>query len=154
MAKRWGLRSTGFVSDPGGERFLQPLGLYDPNERDGLALPALVVIDSSGTERYRHVSLDFADRTGDEDVLVALESLGLPAIEAPEWTYDVTIPDSLRGYYQPRNLQPYMFGNKYAAMTMGWRLEGEEAKVIAEQHQAMADSIIAALDEWKPNIEF
>ncbi len=39
MARRWGLTHTRLVSDPGGELYLKSLGLFDPGERDGIALP-------------------------------------------------------------------------------------------------------------------
>lgn len=41
-------------------------GVWD--ESDGIARPAIFVIDPSGTVRYAYVGEDFADRPGDEEV--------------------------------------------------------------------------------------
>lgn len=153
MARRWGLASSRFVSDPGGERFLQPLGLFDPEERDGIGLTALVIVDADGVERYRYAGSDFADRTHDDDVLDALDDFGLPAIEAPNWTYDAGVPDDLRGYFRPRDLGPYFRGNMYGALAIGWRLPDEASRDIAKQHRVMSKSILDALDVWAPHIE-
>lgn len=154
MAQRWGLHATGFHSDPDGERFLKPLDLFDPEERGGIALPALVLVDPDGNEVHRYAGRDFADRTGDEDVFQALEGLGLPAIEAPTHDHDdVDVPDDLRGYFRPANIQPYFLGNMYAALTIGWRIGEDEAAAVAKEHRAMAKSILDALDEWKGHIQ-
>lgn len=152
MAQRWGLPATRFVSDPGGERFLQPLGLYDPEERGGLGLTALVIVDADAEERYRYVGRDFADRTGDDDVLEALESLGLPPIEAPAWTYDVEVPSDLRGVFRPRDLPTYFRGNMFGALAIGWRVGDEDSRAIAKQHRLMSKSILDAHEQWSPNI--
>ncbi len=152
MAQRWGLPSTRFVSDPGGERFLRPLGLFDPEERNGIGLTALVLIDTDGVERYRYAGRDFADRTGDDDVLASLDNLGLPPIEAPRRTYDVEVPDDLRGYFRTENIVPYFRGNMYGALAIGWRLDDTASRAIAKEHRTMSMSILDALDEWGPNI--
>ena len=68
MARRWGLSHSRIVSDPGGERYLQPLDLFNPNERNGIALPGMVIVDPDGTEMYRYQGRDFADRTNDVDL--------------------------------------------------------------------------------------
>ena len=44
MVQRWKLTHTRMVADPGGETYLRPLGLYDPEERDGIALPGMIVV--------------------------------------------------------------------------------------------------------------
>ena len=78
MAQRWALHHTTMVADPGGTDILQPLDLFDPAERGGIALPGMVVFDPSGTEVYRYCGRDFADRTNDEDLFAALDALNLP----------------------------------------------------------------------------
>jgi hypothetical protein len=155
MAHRWGLPAIRFVADPGGDRFLRPLDLFDPDDRGGIALPALVVVDPDGEERFRHLSRDFADRTGDDDVLEALEALHLPAVEQPSWTYDAEVPEDLSGYFRTDNLWPYMRGNMYGAIAISRRLQSDDASpetvAVAKQHQAMASSMAEAIDEWKTN---
>ena len=53
IAERWKLNHIQLVSDPGGERFLQPMGLFDPNERNGIALPANIVISPTAPPTAR-----------------------------------------------------------------------------------------------------
>jgi hypothetical protein len=151
MTRRWGLPSTRFVADPGGTRILEPLGLYDPDERDGIALTALVVIDPEGTERHRYVGRDFADRTADDDVLDVLDGLGLPPIDAPRWAPEVEIPDDLRGYFRTDNLWPYLRGNMFGAVAISRRVEDPAAVAVAKQHQAMSKSLGEAVEQWKQN---
>lgn len=152
MAQRWGLTPTRFVSDPGGERFLKPLDLYDPEERGGIALPALLVIGPDGEEVHRYAGRDFADRTHDGDVLDALESLGLPGVDAPSWTYDVDVPGDLDRYFRPADAGPYFRGNRFGALAIGWRLDDPDARAVAKEHRTMAEATLAAFDEWAPHI--
>ena len=76
MRSRWRLDDQLLVSDPGGETYLQSLGLFDPEERGGIALPGLLVITPDGSEAYRYQGRDFADRTTDDEMYAALEGLG------------------------------------------------------------------------------
>lgn len=154
MSKRWGQPATRWISDPGGERFLQPLDLFDPEERGGIALPALLVIAPDGSEVHRYAGRDFADRTHDDDVLAAVEALGLDAVDAPDWSAAVDaveVPDDLRGFFRSSDLLPYFRGNMYAALAVGWRLEDDASQAIAKEHRAMSKSITDAGEAWRPN---
>lgn len=152
MAQRWGLPSTRFVSDPGGDRFLKPLGLFDPNERGGIGLTGLILIAPDGVERHRYAGRDFADRTGDEDVFRALEAMALPAIEPTRWTYDAAVPDDLRGYFRTRDLLPYFRGNMYGALAIGWRVDDPVSKQRVDEHRAMSAATVDALESWRPHL--
>lgn len=152
MTRRWGLEQIHFVADPGGERFLRPLDLFDPEERNGIGLPALLVIDPDGNERYRYTGRDFADRTHDEDVLAAVEHLGLPAIESPRWEPAVDVPDSLKGYFKTSDILPYFRGNYFGSLAIGWRLDDPESRAIAKEHRTMSRTMLDALEAWAPNI--
>ena len=96
MRQRWGLTHTRFVADPGGAEILQPLGLYDPEERGGIALPAMLIYGPDGSEVYRYQGRDFADRTTDDDIYAALEALKLPAINPGPWDTNVAVPEDLK----------------------------------------------------------
>lgn len=150
MYDRWPSPNALFVSDPGGEAYLQDLGLYDPVERDGIALPALLVFDPDGREVFGHRGRDFADRTHDEDVLEALESLALEPLDPPAGgpVADVD-PDSQRGAVQPRMMSPYFRGSRSGALAIQLRADGDEATSLAREHRKMCDSILAAWDEVK-----
>lgn len=61
------------LSDPKGE-VARAYGLW--NERENVAIPAVVVVDRSGGVAYKHAGSDFADRPTDDEVFSALKSLG------------------------------------------------------------------------------
>ena len=146
MAQRWGLPHFRMVSDPGGETWLSPLGLYDPDERGGIALPGMVIIDPDGNEVYRYQGRDFADRTNDDDLFEALGALGLDPIDPPAWEPEATVPDDLRGYFPTERFQPYFAGNFFGATAIGGRLTDSDSKAIAREHRLMSK---ANLDAWE-----
>ena len=149
MATRWGLTYTRMVSDPGGERYLKPLGLFNPDERDGIALPAMVVVEPGGMEVYRYRGRDFADRTNDDDLWQALAALGLPPVQPERWSADVIVPDDLDRYFRPSDLPGYFRGNMFGAVAIAGRLDDPAAKAIAAQHRDMARATIDAWQTWK-----
>lgn len=145
MAERWKLTHTAMVSDPGGESILQPLGLFDPNERDGIALPGMVIVSPDGDEVYRYQGRDFADRTNDDDIFEALAKLDLPPVDPPPWTSDVEVPDDLRGYFRPSDMGAYFGGNRFGAIAIGGRLTDSASRAIAREHRVMCE---ATLEAW------
>ncbi|MEO0492074.1 MAG: hypothetical protein AAF081_01510 [Actinomycetota bacterium] len=150
MAQRWGFTHTRFVSDPGGESILQPLGLFDPEERGGIALPGMVISSPDGEEIYRYQGRDFADRTNDDDLFERLDGLDLPAVDPAPWTGDdVDVPDELRGFFRPDDMGPYFRGNFYGAAAIGGRLEDKASRAIARQHREMSDATLKAWDDWR-----
>ncbi len=146
MWRRWKLDHHLLVSDPGGERYLQPLGLYDPEERGGIALPGAIVIAPDGSEAYRYRGRDFADRTTDDEMFAALEGLGLPAIEPPMGGPDVDVPEELSGFFRHDMFGPYFRGNMFGAIAIGGRVEDPEAARIAREHRRMAKATLEAWD--------
>lgn len=150
MAERWGFNHTAFVSDPGGETYLKPLNLFDPEERGGIALPGMVIIAPDGEEVYRYQGRDFADRTNDDDIWAALDALDLPAVEAVPWSSDVEVPADLQRYFRPDDFGAYFRGNRFGAAAIQGRLrENREAAGIAREHRIMADASLEAWDEWR-----
>ncbi len=145
MFDRWPTPHVLYVSDPGGEQYLQPLGLFDPEERGGIALPGMLVIDPDGSEVYRYQGRDFADRTTDDEVFAALEELGLSAIEAPAGGPLGEVQDDLEGFFAPSRLSAYFAGNRFAAIAIGGRLADKEARAIAREHRLMVE---ATLEAW------
>lgn len=145
MFARWPTPHVQYVSDPGGERFLRPLGLFDAEERGGIGLPAMLVLDPSGEVVYRYVGRDFADRTTDEAVLTALEQLALDPIDPPAGGPHLDVPDDLTGFFGRDALVPYFRGNRFAAVAIGSRLHDDESRAVAREHRLMCD---ATLDAW------
>lgn len=68
------------LSDPGGERATKPYGVWD-DDADKHARPAVVVVGPDGEEAFRTVGRDFADRPVEDDVVAAVERLGLEAVD-------------------------------------------------------------------------
>ena len=150
MPARWPTPHVLYVSDPGGERYLQPLDMFDSNERDGIALPGLFVIDPDGNEVFGYRGNDFADRRNDEDLFAKLEPLGLASF-APPAGGPTALPngdapeEQQKGAFAPKLFGPYFAGNKFGAIALGMRAEGDEAKTLAGEHRDMAQSM---LDAW------
>lgn len=146
VRNRWKLDEQLLVSDPGGERYLQPLNLFDPEARGGIALPAVIVIAPDGTEVYRYQGRDFADRTTDAEMFAALEGLGLPAVEASGGGPEADVPDGLKGFFTPEMIGPYFRGNMFGATAIAGRLSDPEAAAVAKEHRAMANATLEAWD--------
>ncbi len=152
MAKRWGLSHTRMVADPGGTEILQPLDIFDPVERGGIALPAMVVIDPAGAEVYRYCGRDFADRTNDEDLFAALETLGLAAVDPAPWTPTATVPDDLGGFFQPKDFGIFFRANMVGARAIAGRLNADSAaQAIADEHRHMCNATLDAWKTWQPH---
>ena len=151
MYQRWPTPHVTYVSDPGGERYLQPLELFDPDERGGIALPALLVIDPDGNEIFGYRGNDFADRRHDDDVIAALESLALEAIDPPQGgPVDPTVDVDQPGAFSPRIFIPYFRGNRFAAHAIFRRVEDHDAKTIAREHRQMCDTMLEAWEQIRP----
>jgi hypothetical protein len=104
------------------------------------------VIDADGNEVYGYRGADFADRRNDTDAIEALESLGLEPIEAPAGGPVVEGVDvQQKGAFTPRLFAPYFSGNKFGALAIRSRAQGDEAKTLAKEHQHMSQSM---LDAW------
>lgn len=151
MYARWPTPNVLYVSDPGGESYLDALGLFDPEERGGIALPALLVLDPDGNEIFGYRGRDFADRTHDEDVLAALEGLGLGSIEPPAGGPVAAVDVKKPGAFQPSMMIPYFKGNRFGAVAIGRRAEGDEARSLAREHRLMCDGMLEAWSAVRPS---
>ncbi|MEO6652519.1 MAG: hypothetical protein ABIP17_07675 [Ilumatobacteraceae bacterium] len=144
MFDRWPTPNVLYVSDPDRSRIIEPLGLSDPNDERNLARPAMLVLDPDGSEVYRYVGRDFADRTTDDEVFAALEGLGLDPIEPPEGGPVADVPDDLGRFFSPAAMVPYFKGNRFAAAAIGGRTDDEGFRAVAREHRRMADETLAA----------
>jgi hypothetical protein len=151
MFARWPTPNVQYVSDPGGERYLQALELFDPDERGGIALPAMLVLDPDGNEVFGYRGRDFADRTHDEDVYAELEQLGLGPIDPPDGGPVADVDVRQRGAFQPATMIPYFKGNRFGAVAIGMRAKGDEARSLAREHRLMCDATLAAWDAVSPS---
>jgi hypothetical protein len=142
--RRWHLPFA-IVSDPGGEQLLQPLDLWNPNERGGIGWPAVLLFTPDGQEVFRARSRDFADRADDDDLFEAVRSLGLAPIElgpAPA----VADPEEHDGALRVDAFGPYFRGIKFGTFALAGRLTDD-----ADRDEAIAMSTMAVsfLDAWK-----
>lgn len=150
MAQRWGLDAVRFVSDPGGETMLKPMDLFDPEERGGIALPGMVLIGPDGSEVYRYIGRDYADRTNDEEIWAPLKALGLSPVDPPTWTSDIDVPRDLVGFFSPSEYRTFFFANQVGANAISRRLGPEtEPGQMAMEHVGMSQDSLRAWKEWR-----
>ena len=149
LARRWKLPFK-FVSDPGGERFLRDLDLWNGKERGGIAWPALVLVSASGEELTRVRSHDFADRTHDDDVLDHLRGRDLASVDPGPWSAPAAPEEGseeLSGAFAVEMFKPLMNGNRFGAIALSQRLEHEPSREMAKKHARMAQSFVEAWSE-------
>ena len=146
MVRRWHL-SFPIASDPGGERFLHPLDLWDPVDPRQIGIPAVIVLSPGGEEVWRHRSRDFADRPDDSDVMAALESMRLPPLDSPPppWQPDVA-PEEHPGAFRTDAFGSYHRGVMFAMVAVAGRARDLEDRAEAEALGKQASSF---LDAWK-----
>lgn len=147
MFARWPTPHVTYVSDESRE-ILGKINMVDPDDERRIALPGIFVIDPDGNEVFAYRGRDFADRINDDDALDALEALGLDPIEPPAGgPVDTEVDVNQKGAFTPKLFGPYFMGNRFGAIAIGGRAEGDEAKSLAREHRKMAESMIAAWGE-------
>jgi hypothetical protein len=107
------------LSDPDRSAVIEPWGLANPSDRRDLAYPAIVVVTPEGDVAFRWESHEYAFRIPEDEVVAAVELLGLePTVQGP--------PEP--GPEQPgpnamplRALFPYLRGARFAAIAFGNR---------------------------------
>lgn len=144
LARRWHLPFP-VLSDPGGEGYLRPLGVWNPEDHGGIAVPALIVVAPDGREVFRSVSRDFADRPTDDDVVAALDRLGLPPADLPPWRPEVE-PEEDPGAFRTEAFGHYMRGVRSGSSALARRMVDAADRAEAQAVSTMAASF---LDAWK-----
>jgi hypothetical protein len=137
-----------WTSDPDGERLAKPIGAWDDDA--SIFRPIVLAVAPDGREVFRELSRDFTDRDDDEPVLRAVEALGLPARPSPTpWTPEGVEPRPSKRAFQPASFIPYFRAIRFNTMALAERMvdERDREQLIAEQH--MAESFLAAFDEWR-----
>ena len=131
------------LADPNGALTIKPMGVW--NEEGGLAQPAIVVLQPDGQEVYRYVGVDFADRPNDDDLLAALDGLGLPALDDATSPLPTLPPRPSGRAIDLHDLGPYMRGVRFAAMALAERARDPFDRGEAERTASMAERFLAAL---------
>ena len=138
--------------------------LYDLwNAREGVAVPAILVLDRSGNVRYLYKGSDFADRPGDGPIFEALDELskdgdtdagarpevGLSADEAEAATVRPQRPAMTL-----EQLVPYYRGVYFTTVALRKRVVGvqpggSEAADEVDKYQAMTNAYMEAIQETR-----
>lgn len=117
------------LSDPDRSGAIEPFEVADPDDERLISRPAMVLLAPGGSEVWRFVSRDFADRLPEEDVLARVKELGWGSVtqEAPE----SGIPEPGPSAMPLEALLPYFRGARFAALAMG-RRHGDHARSIVD----------------------
>ena len=145
------------LSDPEGE-LARRCGLW--NAEEGVAVPAIVVVDQSAVVRYLYAGSDFADRPGDDEVFAALDGLdaGLERVTGgPEFRVTAVRAreTSVRPNRPPLELEqlvPYHRGVLFTTVALKKRFgnlgrSGRKALAEVDRYQAMTRRYRNALQE-------
>lgn len=146
LAARWRLPFP-VLSDPGGVEVLQPLDLWNPNERGGIGWPAVVLFGRDDHEVRRFKARDFADRpAANDDLFEAVRALDLPALHrvAP-WVPDVE-PVEDPAALRVDAFGPYFRGIRFGTRGLAGRLVDDRDRAEAA---AMSEMAAAFLDAWR-----
>ena len=146
------------LSDARGE-VARAYGLW--NDREGVAVPAIVVVDGSDEVRYLYEGTDFADRPTDEELYAALDGVRNPSTDRVEITapsirvtateaHETVRPD--RPAMSLDDLVPYYRGVYFtnAALkrrfdNMGWR--GRKALRAVTRHAGITGGYAKAIGQ-------
>ncbi|SFF01307.1 hypothetical protein SAMN05216574_10823 [Blastococcus tunisiensis] len=146
MNRTWHLPFR-WVSDPDGSQLAKPLDVWNP-ERGGIFKPVVLAVAPDGREVFRELSRDFTDRPDDEPILAALESLGLDPVSVPPWSPDVEPQPSERAFTPPAFI-PYFRAIKFNTGALAERMVDERDREQLLTEKGMAESFLAAFDEWR-----
>ncbi|MGI8643077.1 MAG: peroxiredoxin family protein, partial [Thermomicrobiales bacterium] len=130
------------LSDPDGAAAIKPLDAWNTDGK--MAKPAIIVVTPDGTEAYRYVGVDFADRPGDDEVLAAIQGLDLPPIDVSDGVADHPRPEPSGRAMSLPDLGVYMRGVRFAMMALAGRARDEYDRSEAERTAKMAERFIAA----------
>lgn len=133
------------LSDPDRSLLIGPMGLSNPTDARNIGLPALVLLDSQGEERWRFVSRDYAERLPEDEVLAVVKSKGWSATSQAHPAPGV--PEEASGAMPFDGLNFYFRGAKFAAQAMGLRHAhlDESVKVDSKAYVAEMDRFIEAV---------
>jgi hypothetical protein len=146
MVRRWHL-SFAIESDPGGERVLRPLDLWDAVDPRQIGIPAVIVLAPDGREVWRHRSRDFADRPDDADVMRVLESLALPPIDPAPAAWQPSVePEEHPGAFRTDAFGHYHRGVMFAMTALAGRMRDPADRAEIE---ALATQASSFLNAWK-----
>ena len=153
MIGRWHL-SFRIESDPGGERFLKPLDLWNEHERGGIGVPAVFVLSPARTDVWSHRSRDFADRPDDADIFAVLQTLALPPLEPPLAPFRPAVePEEHPGAFRTDAFGHYHRGVMFAMAALARLMKDPDDQAEAEARARQASSFIEAWKQVRARVE-
>ena len=137
------------LSDPEREGLVRPLGVADERDPREIARPAMVLVRPDGTEAWRFVSRDFADRLPEDDVVAHARDLGLD--ETTQAPPEIVDPEPGPRAMAVADLPVYFRGAKFAAQAMGLRhaRHDESIKHDSKAYVAEMDRYMAAVKQLR-----
>jgi hypothetical protein len=134
------------------------------NDKEGVAVPAIVVVDRAGVIRYFYAGHDFADRSGNDEVIGALDELSDASPGEWDGAVDIRIPAEEKP--KPRRvhpdrtpitleqLSPYYRGVFFVTVALKRRfgelkVKDRVAFKEADRYQQMAKEYAAAINETR-----
>lgn len=137
------------LSDPDGNGLLRELDVWHPDTAHGdIGRPGVFVVHPDGSEHFRRVARDFADRIAEDELLARVRSLELPPAEQPPVEH--VDPEPGEEAMPVRALLPYCRGAKFAAKAMGMR--HPEAKDDAARYIEQMDRYMEAVRTLRARI--
>ena len=130
------------LADPDGVGASKPLEAWD--EPGKMSKPAIILLAPDGSEAYRYAGVDFMDRPVEDDLLVALDALGLSPIEMPIATVPHLLPTPSPRAMKLLDLAVYMRGVRFATQALAVRARDPFDRDEAERTSKMAERYIAA----------
>jgi len=133
------------LSDPDRSMMIDPMGIADANDARNLARPAMILVGTDGSEHWRFVSRDFADRLPNDEVLEQVTRLGLQSASQP--SPDVGPVEAGERAMPFEGLFHYLRGARFAALAMGLRHKdlGEAIKEDSKAYVAEMDEMLEAV---------
>jgi hypothetical protein len=128
------------LSDPDRSLIIEPMGVADPRDAREISRPAMILIDPDGSERWRFVSRDYADRLPNDEVIERATRLGLPATS--QALPEVGPADPGEKAMPFEGLFHYLRGARFAAQALGLR-----HRHLAEELEADSKAYVAEMDE-------
>lgn len=126
------------LADPDRSAAIEPFDVVDPVDERNLSLPALILVEPGGSEAFRFVSRDYADRLPEDEVLERVRELGLSATtqRPPKAGTEEAGPRAIR----LEDLPIYFRGARFAVLAFGRRHKdlGDELK---EDSKAFVDEL-------------
>lgn len=137
------------LSDPDGDGLLKGLDLWQPDTAHGdIGRPGVFIVHPDGSEAFRQIARDFADRITEDELLAHVMALELPPTAQPPVEH--VDPQPGDDAMPVRALLPYCRGAKFAAKAMGMR--HPEAKEDAARYMEQMDRYMEAVRTLRARI--